>query len=139
MSSGRLHPAFPFQPSTLESRSDLESAAGPLIVLKRHSREAVPFVIGKPERSIGIASKGEARMLRSVDWPVTWRSVSRYRLPALPATTKPFRSVEDFWLAAGVLAHVEDKYGQSVSSAFHGPKCGALTVACGRRARFAYI
>jgi transcriptional regulator NrdR family protein len=110
---------------------DDEPIPGPLIVLKRHSREAQAFDIGKLERSIGIASKGrgtnaEIRRLAtelakqvvadlSVQPIVTSQQIAHVVLQTLrktddiaylryAATTKPFRSVEDFWLEATALA-----------------------------------
>lgn len=102
----------------------------PRIVLKRHSREAQPFDAGKLERSIGIASKGRGtdghvrRLATDVAQSVTRRlgrqpivttqQIAHEALKILretddiaylryAAATKPFRSVDDFWMEATAL------------------------------------
>lgn len=49
------------------------------------------------------------------------RTIDDIAYPRYAATTKRFRSGEDFSLEASALARIEDKWGWSVSSAFRVP------------------
>lgn len=104
--------------------SDLADPAVPMLVLKRPPREAQPFDLAKLERSVGIAAKGRGSDLRvralasdvaaraTADLAgqpiVTSHQIAAFVMKCLrseddiaylryAATTKPLRSVEDFW------------------------------------------
>jgi transcriptional repressor NrdR len=117
---------------------DSDASAGPALVLKRRNQGVEPFDLKKLERSIGVAAKGRGpdgrvRSLASeiaggvvadlTGQPiVTSQQIAAFALRRLresddiaylryAATTKPFRSVNDFWLETLALIRSPDSGG----------------------------